>query len=275
MEIEATFVVIGGGIAGVSCVETLAFLEPEEKIILISESSLIKTVTNLLAITQNMTQFDVEEKEYSALSSKYTNVTVLHDKLLKINAEEKFIITGKSNSIGYKFLCLCTGAKPKLIKQAEDNPYVMGIRDTDSVEHFVSKLSSSRKIIVIGNGGIASELIYKMSCVEIDWIIKDKHISATFVDPGAAEFFKCALENKSPVFEPGPCKRWKYDEEKDYKSGAALGPDWYKYLDIKGVLSYDNTSLNIHYEVEVDDIKTACDGPYPVEVTLTNGKKLR
>lgn len=212
MKMEATFVIVGGGIAGVTCTETLAFLQPEQKIILISESSLIKTVTNLLALTQNMTQFDVEEKNYDSLSAKHKNIIVLHDKLTEVNVEENYIKTCKDTTIKYKLLCLCTGAKPRLIKQAENNPLIVGIRDTDSVEKFVSKLSSSRKIVIVGNGGIASELVYKVTHAEVHWIVKDKHITATFVDPGAAEFFKHSLENPDSNLESGPSKRMRYVE---------------------------------------------------------------
>lgn len=33
---------------------------------------------------------------------------------------------------GYEKLCICSGARPKLLTQ--DNPYVLGIRDTDSAQ---------------------------------------------------------------------------------------------------------------------------------------------
>lgn len=42
------------------------------------------------------------------------------------------IVTGDGSQHVYKKLCLCTGAKPKLI--CEGNPYVLGIRDTDSAQ---------------------------------------------------------------------------------------------------------------------------------------------
>lgn len=45
--LETKFLIVGGGIAGVSCAENVSFLCPDEKIILITESYLIKTVTNL------------------------------------------------------------------------------------------------------------------------------------------------------------------------------------------------------------------------------------
>lgn len=180
-------------ISGVTCAETLAFYQPDHKILLISESSLIKTVTNLLALTQTLTQFDIEEKDANSLTIKHPNITVIHDVLKKINVEENQVHCLK-HVVKYEYLCLCTGAKPKLIPQAENNPFVIGIRDTDSVDNFIKKLSNSRKVLIIGNGGIASEIVYKLKNVDIDWVIKDNHISATFVDPGASEFFKPSLE---------------------------------------------------------------------------------
>ena len=48
---EATFVIVGGGIAGVSCVEQITYLCPDEPVILISASSVVKSVTNLSQIS--------------------------------------------------------------------------------------------------------------------------------------------------------------------------------------------------------------------------------
>ena len=48
----AGFVVVGGGIAGVTCAETLSALCPDEQITLISASSLIKTVTNFNQVSE-------------------------------------------------------------------------------------------------------------------------------------------------------------------------------------------------------------------------------
>lgn len=43
---------------------------------------------------------------------------------------------------------------------AEHNPFVIGIRDTETVKLFQEKLRNATRIIVIGNGGIATELVY-------------------------------------------------------------------------------------------------------------------
>ena len=60
-------------------------------------------------------------------------------------------------TIHYKKLCLCMGAKTKLIKFQNEN--IIGIRDIDSVAILQKKLENARRVMVVGNGGIALELV--------------------------------------------------------------------------------------------------------------------
>ncbi|XP_044751465.1 pyridine nucleotide-disulfide oxidoreductase domain-containing protein 1 [Coccinella septempunctata] len=268
---EATFVIIGGGIAGVSCAESLSILDSDNSVILLSESALIKTATNVFAITRTLTSFEVKEDNFDSFISRYPNVKVIHDTLEKINEDSHTIKTKSQLTIKYRYLCLCTGATPKLIPQANNYPEILGIRDTDSVELLVSKLSKSKRIAIVGNGGIATELIYQIKNVETHWIIKDKHISATFVDPGAAEFFNEGILENKPT-ETIVCKRIRYNEENVARRGAALGPDWYKNLNISGSNSEGGKKIIIHYEVEVKDIHKEENGS--LELILTNNEKV-
>lgn len=274
---EATFVVVGGGIAGVTCASTLGFLQPEENVILVSESALIKTASNVRAVTKTLVSFDVEEKTSNSLSELYPNVSVIHDLLVEVDDELLTVKTASGATIKYKYLCLCMGARPKLIPQAANNPYVFGIRDTDSVETFIKKLSNSKKIAIVGNGGIASELVHKIKNIEIFWIIKDKHITATFVDPGASEFLQSAVKTtKTDEAVYVPVKRIRYSEEGAAKSGAALGPDWYTRFEIAG--SAQTTlpkTVSIIYESEINDIQVNETLEHPVELSLTTDRKLQ
>lgn len=271
---EAFFVVVGGGIAGVSCAETLAFFEPDKSIILLSESSLIKTVVNLHAITKTLQNFDVKEVGAEEFSSKHKNVTIVHDILIEISNEEKYIKTKNEKIIKYQYLCLCTGAEPKLLPEANNFEEILGIRDTDSVEIFVIKMKNTRRVVIVGNGGIASELVYKVKNAEIHWVIKDRHIAATFVDPGAAEFFQPSLQ-KHDLQEPLISKRMRYQEEEFRKSGAALGPDWYKNLLISGAGGADlPPSVTVHYQSEIKTVEKLQESEYPIQVSLTNDEKI-
>nr|CAH7727927.1 unnamed protein product [Callosobruchus chinensis] len=270
---EATFIIVGGGIAGVSCAETLAFLEPEKSIILLSESALIKTVVNLHAVTRTLQDFDIKEVGLEDFSSKHSNLKVIHDILTHIDDEQKQIQTQGGLQIKYTYLCLCTGAEPKLIPQAQFFKEIVGIRDTDSVDTFIKRISNAKKVVIVGNGGIATELVFKIKNAEIHWVIKDKHISATFVDPGAAEFFQPCL-SATDVSAPPVTKRMRVQEEEYRKRGAALGPDWYKNLIISGANTEVPSSISVHYETEIKAVSRLEASEYPVEVILNDDNRI-
>lgn len=70
---------------------------------------------------------------------------------------EHYIVTENGEHLHYKKLCICTGGRPNIISQ---HACVVGIRDTESVKQFKLKLSKARRVVIIGNGGIALELVY-------------------------------------------------------------------------------------------------------------------
>jgi hypothetical protein len=79
---------------------------------------------------------------------------------------------------------------------APTNPYVIGIRDTETVLDLQKRLQNSRQIVIVGNGGIATELVYEIENCKIIWAIKDDFISHTFFDITAARFFRDKLNVK-------------------------------------------------------------------------------
>ncbi|XP_015184260.1 PREDICTED: pyridine nucleotide-disulfide oxidoreductase domain-containing protein 1 [Polistes dominula] len=284
--IVCTFAIIGGGIAGVSCAEGISIFMPEESTVLITASPLIKTVTNIIPLGKTVMQFDIEEKHAETLTEKYPSLRVIHETVTNIDINEKYITTESGRLIKYTKLCLCTGGRAKLI--TENNKYVIGIRDTESVIQFSQKIQNARKIVVVGNGGIATELIHEVKNVDVVWVIKDKHISATFIDPGAAEFFLDDIYDRDKsenIDETKPVRRMRYTitSESSKEGGPALGPDWHNHLFIKGISSSTNRKIQIEYECEVKKIlleeeeekeETECKDTdkWPVYVKLTNGK---
>lgn len=272
MNLEADFVIIGGGIAGVSCAETLSFLTPNKRVILLTESPIVKAIVNLKMITKTLSSFDVVEQNIDTFSNTFPSINIIHDLLTEISSKNNLAVTKGGKKIKYKYLCLCNGAKPKIIPQSQNKDYVLGIRDTDSVEELVKKIGNSKRLALIGNGGIASELVHKVEQIDVDWIIKDKHISATFVDPGAAQFFQSSVnttENRDSQ-QVRFKTRMRYDQDSSVgtsNSGAALGPDWYKNITISG-LNPAPKNVKIHYGTEIKEIKH---NP-SLEILLTNGE---
>ncbi|XP_063233983.1 pyridine nucleotide-disulfide oxidoreductase domain-containing protein 1 [Bacillus rossius redtenbacheri] len=268
-EEHATFVVIGGGIAGVSCAEMLPFHSSDEKVILITASSLIKAVTNVVPYTKMLFDFDVEEKAAETLSDKHPNVSIIHDTVIKLDAMNHRVFTENGACVSYKKLCICTGGRPKLI--TEGNKFVIGIRDVDSVKDLQRRIQKARRVVVVGNGGIATEVVYEIEGVEMVWAIKDKHISAPYIDPGAAQFLLSRLdEGKGDA--KAPCKRMKYtvSSEQHAGKGAALGPDWHANYDMEGSFVRQR-AVTVEYNTEVTAVREG-DAEWPVYVELNNGK---
>ncbi|XP_043274437.1 pyridine nucleotide-disulfide oxidoreductase domain-containing protein 1 [Venturia canescens] len=281
--LRGKFVIVGGGIAGVSCAESLAFLAPEARVILITASSLIKAVTNVVPLGTTVMKFDVKEENNKVLSDKHPSIKVIHDTVIKVNTSDKTLETSNGEIIGYEKLCVCTGAKPRLI--CEDNEHVIGIRDMESVETLSQKIRAARRILVVGNGGIATEVVHEIEGLEVIWVIKDKHISATFVDPGAAEFFQDKLlknVNETTTEKTREMKRIKYTivDGNTSKNGPALGPDWHSKFMIKGNSTLP-TKVKVEYETEVAEILKSSElvdqssnENWPVWAKLTNGKTI-
>jgi len=255
--IEATFVVVGGGIAGISCVEALRlYATGEQSVLLISESPVIKVVTDVKFHTKIAAGFSVEDRDVCCIE----NAEYVIDKVIAIDPTSR-VVYSENYEITYKKLCLCSGAAPKLLNCNDD--CVIGLRDTHSVEHLKTILGQASRVMIVGNGGIATDLVYKLNGVEIVWIIRDEHISSPFLDASAAHFFGDCLSNEHSTERL--VKRIRYRANEKNGVGAALGPDW-QYEAMFG--NRADKSVIIEYETEVKRI-TKSDR---VDVELTNGK---
>ncbi|KAK6616963.1 hypothetical protein RUM43_014933 [Polyplax serrata] len=265
--------VIGGGIAGVSCIETLTFLKEDADILLITQSEIVKTVTSAVQLSRTIMELDVNEVALSKIREQYPNVEILLDTVTKFNYAEKSIETNKNIKVFFKKLCICTGGKAKLIE--DNNPFIIGIRDTDSVFEFEKKIKSSKRLMIVGNGGIASEIIHEVQGIEKIWVVKDNHISKTFIDAGAGEFFQgCLDKDNRPATS---IKRITYTTGKSTNclqskikvTNPALGPDWHKNYDLHGYL--ESSKVVTEFNAEVSKILNG-DENWPIYVELSNEK---
>ncbi|CAG9791865.1 unnamed protein product [Diatraea saccharalis] len=275
---KSTYLIIGGGIAGVTCVETLAILHPEESLVLITASSLVKNVSNVSFFAKTIVKFDVNETEASSLQKIHPNLQIIYDSLNYIDSKNKFATTDGGVRVEYEMMCLCTGGIPRLISEANKSKRILGIRDTESVQEFQKRLKDGRKMVIVGNGGIASEIVHATRGIQKVWVIRDDYISATFIDPGAAQFFQDTFNRKleDNAAKNTIVRRHIFTEEdtlvslnKDLKS-AALGPDWYRKLeDLRN--DHGEQELEIIYKAEVKSVSDI-ESEFPLRIELSNGR---
>ncbi|EDL10634.1 pyridine nucleotide-disulfide oxidoreductase domain-containing protein 1 isoform b [Mus musculus] len=194
------------------------------------------------------------------LESRFPNIKVIESGVKQLKSEDHCIFTEDGREFVYKKLCLCAGAKPKLIY--EGNPRVLGIRDTDSAQEFQKELAKARRIMIVGNGGIALELAYEIEGCEVVWAIKDNAIGNTFFDAGAAEFLtsklmseksEAKIAHKRTIYTVEEAKKETRTKSKADYVGSALGPDWHGGLALKGTEEFSH-SVHIETRCEVKKI---------------------
>ncbi|KIH42788.1 hypothetical protein ANCDUO_27223 [Ancylostoma duodenale] len=207
------YVVVGGGIAGVSCTKRLLeSLHESDDVVLVSASKRVKTVRHWAMVGQYTEQFDVSEDEMASDDPRF-----------------RFV---QAEVSGWDY-------KKKVIT----------IRDTESAQQLQQRLKGAKHVAVVGNGGIATEVTletksafkfrFEMRGVAITWIIRDDSISSVFFNPAIAEFFQSRLKTGrvDGAKNAGILKRLRYSlddsvskETAHSAAGCALGPDWISAL---------------------------------------------
>jgi len=321
MSFNKTVVIIGGGIAGTSCAQHIATYSPDIKVILIAATDVIKTAVTTQKITRLCQEVNVVETKGGLYEQRFNNVQVIVGFVSTVNANEHYCELSNGTRYDYDKLCICTGALPNSIIDGictgalpnsiiddictgalpnsiiDDNEYVMTLRDTDNVRNLIQKISKSKKIIVIGNGGIALELIYELKQCEVCWCIRDDYIGSTFLDQGASAFLLPRLNQVETqdignrkadqlVFKR---KRHKVEREEfstndnpkvsssKVVTGSALGPDWCSNHEISGSLTSDEQrNIHVEYSCETNRIYTSTKPTdiWNVYVELSNGKTI-
>ncbi|VDN02664.1 unnamed protein product [Thelazia callipaeda] len=272
-----SYVIVGGGVAAVSCAEELRAVDDRARIIVVSNSHLIGQLTEVLHIS--------EKSVVDAFSG--VDVTFVKGTVIQWNWKSKELVLDKNRKITYHKLCIATGGRPKVNFQ---HHLSISIRDMETVDHLRTRIKDARRVLVIGNGGIATEIVYELQNIEIVWAIRHSSISATFFDEGAAEFFKPLLVDgsKKVRINKGPTKRYRLTMSSDQESdvmGCALGPEWASGIDISGALNARR--VHVIYDVELKGL--ACEdsvgcfiphkngidfsiGVWPLYAELTNGQ---
>lgn len=106
-----------------------------------------------LCLHKTIKWFAVVEKRPDTLP--FANLHLIQGVAVRLDIETKVLLLQDGSKITYDKLCICTGARPRRLL---NSPYVLVLRDTDSVGTLASQMLDARRVIIVGNGGIALEL---------------------------------------------------------------------------------------------------------------------
>jgi pyridine nucleotide-disulfide oxidoreductase domain-containing protein 1 len=223
------YVIIGGGIAGVTCAAALSQLcspHAGNSVSILTCSPILKVVRNEKRLTRYLQDFQVCELDIShshALSDNTTSTTseseskqssgtatstdsrrhrhvrvreivrsevgdvdVIHTSVDRVDTVNKIVYTQDGGEWPYDRLAIASGARPTSIDV--DNPYVISIRDTESIQVLDERLSYARRVMIVGNGGIALEIVFALRKYALTWVMKDNYLGNTFLDRASSAF---------------------------------------------------------------------------------------
>ncbi|GLC51130.1 hypothetical protein PLESTB_000469100 [Pleodorina starrii] len=134
-----------------------------DEVVLVSSSSVIKGVREVARLSRLVEEIEVVESPLVDLVSQAGGpgggLTVVLGTAVGLDLQQRVLQLQGGGSIRYDKLCLCTGARPKELEvPGSRHPAVLTLRDTDSVQELTRRLLGCRRLLLVGNGGIALEL---------------------------------------------------------------------------------------------------------------------
>lgn len=194
------FVVIGGGVAGVSCAQELERASPKGSILLITRDAALQVASKVTKLTENLAQFEPKSLDIKRSGTVFKRVTVREASVRAVVPKSKTIVLESGAQLRYGRLCVCSGARPALVHTGCSR--VLGVRDAMSIKRLGKRLVSARRVVVVGNGGIALELVHaihkaqskqafkasSLGDLEVAWVIRDRHLGHAFLDRTAGAF---------------------------------------------------------------------------------------
>uniref|UniRef100_A0A914YQN3 Rieske domain-containing protein n=1 Tax=Panagrolaimus superbus TaxID=310955 RepID=A0A914YQN3_9BILA len=150
-------VIVGAGIAGITCAETLRHEGYNGRIVLISREDHLPYNRSLLSKNLDLLEDDVifRKKEFYEI---HDIELLLGHRVKTINVEEKILTMDDEKKITFKYLVLATGGinKPSTIKGA-DLDGVYSLRDI-SDHSVIQQCSVKKHVTIVGSGFIALEI---------------------------------------------------------------------------------------------------------------------
>ena len=106
LELSTEYLVLGGGIAGVSAAQTLHLLDSEASITLLTATEVVKSVTELTHLTKLLSSFNVIEKDIVEWQTENKGINLVKGIVTGVDRESKKVTVEEHGWISYKKLCI-------------------------------------------------------------------------------------------------------------------------------------------------------------------------
>ncbi len=187
------YVIVGSGIAGVSCAEAIRQFS-DERIIMISDEDTHPYARPLISelIASEISEDDLYFKGKTFY--KDLQVEFINGKVTKVLPKERIVVT-EGERIPYKKLLVATGASPKRI-EGSDLFGVFTLRNLSDAKEIISYLLNCKKAVVLGAGlvGLKISLALKKRGLFVKMVASSDRILRNSQNRKSSEIIRRILE---------------------------------------------------------------------------------
>ena len=303
-------VIVGGGVAGVSCAEAIITCVSSLKDRVLREGGSDRWHVTLVSSERGLKRSEEREAGYEVdvavggsdevvrwlrskggdsgrVSLEFVQGTVVG---LDVARQEVRVATeggrarveGFVRVVSYDRLCVCTGSSPKRVLGSEE---VVTVRDTDSVAGVAAMLEGASgeggRLVVVGNGGIALDVVASVRGVDVCWVVRHGSIGDAFFDGECGAFLEeemAGLRREGGGGDGGDSSGVfapRASTKQPVMGGASVGPAWAGRLG-GGTRAYGELVVEKGCEVvRVEKVEETVEGGRGrYRVGLSNGKEI-
>ncbi|MCC7370432.1 MAG: NAD(P)/FAD-dependent oxidoreductase [Chloroflexi bacterium] len=182
------FVIVGNGVAGTTCAETLRKNDADCEIILLGDERW--PLYNRVALPPYIKGKATRQKVFLRTVEQHVQRGIdlrLETRVAKVNADEQTVLLTDGKELPYDALLVATGGRPNHLRApgAEGAKNVFNFQYFDDAEAILDAMSRSKSAAVTGGSYIAYELAegFREAGLEVFWLHRGPHFLRRILDP--------------------------------------------------------------------------------------------
>ncbi|MFN8186832.1 MAG: FAD-dependent oxidoreductase [Gaiellales bacterium] len=181
METSTRYLIVGGGLTGDAACRGIRELDPDGRIVLVSEEA--HPPYSRPPLSKGLWKGGDEEKIWRGTAELAVELR-LGRRIVGLDLEQRLALDDKGERIAYERLLLATGGRPRRLPFGDDIVY---FRTFDDYRHLRALAEGGAAFLVIGGGFIGAELAAALA-------MNERSVTMAFPEPGiGARIFPAEL----------------------------------------------------------------------------------
>ena len=194
---EYQYVIVGGGIAGVTAAETIRENDSLARIAIISEESEILYSRVLLPsyLKKRIRRQQLFLRRPSDFTAKRIDLR-MNERVAWIDTKHRDVIFENGITVGYEKLLLATGGRVKEWSDSQDQQLVFRLQTLEDADRLNSAMDYIHNPLVVGASFISLEFleIFTVRGIAPVLVVRDKHFFSHFVEEQGGQLFNDNFE---------------------------------------------------------------------------------